>query len=49
MAGAFDAALSFETLHHFPFEKKGTIYEKLSKKSAIWAYSSPQFPRWTSS
>ena len=28
-AGAFDAALSFETLHHFPFEKKGQIYEKL--------------------
>ena len=28
-AGTFDAALSFETLHHFPFEKKGTIYEKL--------------------
>ena len=28
-AGAFDAALSFETLHHFPFEKKGKIYEKL--------------------
>ena len=28
-AGVFDAALSFETLHHFPFEKKGTIYEKL--------------------
>lgn len=27
--GAFDAALSFETLHHFPFEKKGKIYEKL--------------------
>lgn len=28
-AGAFDAALSFETLHHFAYEKKGTIYEKL--------------------
>lgn len=28
-AGAFDAALSFETLHHFPYEKKGLIYEKL--------------------
>ena len=28
-AGAFDAALSFETLHHFPYEKKGAIYEKL--------------------
>lgn len=28
-AGAFDAALSFETLHHFPYEKKGRIYEKL--------------------
>ena len=28
-AGVFDAALSFETLHHFPFEKKGQIYEKL--------------------
>jgi len=28
-AGAYDAALSFETLHHFPFEKKGAIYEKL--------------------
>ena len=28
-AGAFDAALSFETLHHFPYEKKGKIYEKL--------------------
>ena len=27
--GAFDAALSFETLHHFPYEKKGKIYEKL--------------------
>ena len=25
-AGAFDAALSFETLHHFPYEKKGKIY-----------------------
>ena len=28
-AEAFDAALSFETLHHFPYEKKGTIYKKL--------------------
>jgi len=28
-AGAYDAALSFETLHHFTYEKKGTIYEKL--------------------
>ncbi|MBD5149870.1 MAG: class I SAM-dependent methyltransferase [Oscillibacter sp.] len=28
-AGAFDAALSFETLHHFSYEKKGKIYEKL--------------------
>ena len=28
-AGHFDAALSFETLHHFPCEKKGAIYEKL--------------------
>ncbi len=28
-AGGFDAALSFETLHHFPGEKKGKIYEKL--------------------
>lgn len=28
-AEAFDAALSFETLHHFPYEKKGKIYEKL--------------------
>lgn len=27
--GAFDAVLSFETLHHFAFEKKGKIYEKL--------------------
>lgn len=27
--GAFDAALSFETLHHFAYEKKGKIYEKL--------------------
>lgn len=27
--GAFDAALSFETLHHFAFEKKGKIFEKL--------------------
>lgn len=26
---AFDAALSFETLHHFPFEKKQGLYEKL--------------------
>jgi len=26
---AFDAALSFETLHHFPFEKKLGLYEKL--------------------
>ena len=26
---AFDAALSFETLHHFAYEKKGRIYEKL--------------------
>lgn len=26
---AFDAALSFETLHHFPYEKKGLIYQKL--------------------
>lgn len=25
----YDAALSFETLHHFPYEKKGKIYEKL--------------------
>lgn len=28
-AEAFEAALSFETLHHFPYEKKGKIYEKL--------------------
>lgn len=28
-AETFDAALSFETLHHFPYEKKGKIYEKL--------------------
>ena len=28
-AGAYDAALSFETLHHFAYEKKGNIYEKL--------------------
>lgn len=28
-AEAFDVALSFETLHHFPYEKKGKIYEKL--------------------
>ena len=28
-AGVFDAALSFETLHHFPYAKKGKIYEKL--------------------
>lgn len=28
-AEAFDAALSFETLHHFPYEKKGGIYEKI--------------------
>lgn len=28
-AEAFDAALSFETLHHFPYAKKGKIYEKL--------------------
>lgn len=28
-SGAFDAALSFETLHHFAYEKKGRIYEKL--------------------
>lgn len=28
-AEAFDAALSFETLHHFPYEKKGAIYQKL--------------------
>ncbi|MDE7218581.1 MAG: methyltransferase domain-containing protein [Oscillospiraceae bacterium] len=28
-AGAFDAALSFETLHHFPYERKGEIYKKL--------------------
>lgn len=28
-AGTFDAALSFETLHHFSYEKKGKIYEKL--------------------
>ncbi len=27
--GTFDAALSFETLHHFAYEKKGKIYEKL--------------------
>lgn len=25
----YDAALSFETLHHFPFEKKQDIYDKL--------------------
>ena len=25
--GAFDAALSFETLHHFSYEKKGQIYD----------------------
>ena len=28
-AERFDAAISFETLHHFSYEKKGTIYEKL--------------------
>lgn len=28
-AGRYDAALSFETLHHFPYEKKGSIYKKL--------------------
>lgn len=28
-AEAYDAALSFETLHHFPYEKKRVIYEKL--------------------
>lgn len=28
-AGRYDAALSFETLHHFPYEKKGEIYQKL--------------------
>lgn len=28
-AEAVDAALSFETLHHFAYEKKGKIYEKL--------------------
>ena len=27
--GTYDAALSFETLHHYPYEKKGKIYEKL--------------------
>ncbi len=27
----FDAALSFETLHHFPFEKKLGLYKKLYK------------------
>lgn len=27
--GAFDAALSFETLHHFEFSKKQAIYQKL--------------------
>lgn len=26
---AFDAALSFETLHHFPGEKKGELYRKI--------------------
>lgn len=26
---AFDAALSFETLHHFPYEKKLGLYQKL--------------------
>lgn len=25
----YDAALSFETLHHFPYEKKGEIYKRL--------------------
>lgn len=25
----YNAALSFETLHHFPYEKKGAIYKKL--------------------
>lgn len=33
-AGRYDAALSFETLHHFPYEKKGSIYKKLFE--AIW-------------
>ena len=28
-SGRYDAALSFETLHHFPYEKKGDIYQKL--------------------
>ena len=27
--GRYDAAMSFETLHHFPYEKKGGIYKKL--------------------
>lgn len=25
----YDAALSFETLHHFPYQEKGAIYQKL--------------------
>ena len=28
-AESFDAALSFETLHHFPYEKKAAVYQKL--------------------
>ena len=28
-AERYDAALSFETLHHFPYEKKKRIYQKL--------------------
>ena len=28
---AFDAAMSFETLHHFPFEKKLGLYQKLHR------------------
>lgn len=27
--GGYDAALSFETLHHFPYEKKQAIYDRL--------------------
>ncbi len=35
---AFDAALSFETLHHFDFPKKQAIYEKLHRALAPGGY-----------
>lgn len=35
---AFDAALSFETLHHFDFQKKQAIYEKLHRALAPGGY-----------